>query len=202
MPVKKPGGLEVDFSGVESGGSRHVEDGEYLAQVVSVEQQEGESSGQPYLAWKWKIIEEGDAKNATVYDNTSLTPQALWRLRNLLESIGEEVPDGRMRLVLDKYVGRKCRIEVTNETYQGKQKPRVTAYLGAAKAKAKAKPETSDDDGDDDDKPQVKKGARVKFKDEDGNVYKGKVLSIEDEVVTIDVDGEEWQVELDQITVL
>lgn len=202
MPVKKPGGLEVDFSGVESSGSRHVEDGEYLAQVVSVEQQEGESSGQPYLAWKWKILEEGDAKNATVYDNTSLTPQALWRLRNLLESIGEEVPDGRMRLVLDKYVGRKCRIEVTNETYQGKQKARVTAYLGAAKAKAKAKPETSDDDGDDDDKPKVKKGARVKFKDEDGNVYKGKVLSIEDEVVTIDVDGEEWQVELDQITAL
>lgn len=208
MVTRKAHAVEVDFAGVESGGGRPVDDGEYLAQVSKIEEKEGESSGQPYLAWQWKIVEEGEAKGATVYDNTSLTPQSLWRLRSLLECIGIEVPDGKMRLVLDQLVGKRCRLEITNETYQGKEKPRVTGFLIAAASKVKAKvkvEEESDDSVDDegeDDAPKFKKGQKVRFKDEDGSTVRGKVVSVDDDVATVEVDGDEWQVEVDQLKAL
>lgn len=205
MVTRKAHAVEVDFAGVESGGGRPVDDGEYLAQVSKIEEKEGESSGQPYLAWQWKIVEEGEAKGATVYDNTSLTPQSLWRLRSLLECIGIEVPDGKMRLVLDQLVGKRCRLEITNETYQGKEKPRVTGFLIAAASKVKAKAKVADeDDGEDEDEVPLplKKGQKVRFKDDDGRTVKGKILSVEDDVATVDVAGDEWQVEVDQLKAL
>ena len=137
MPAKRPApgkkGLSIDFSGVESGGGRAVDDGEYVAEVTSVTEEESEG-GNPYLAWKWKITENGDAKGATIYDNTSLLPQALWRLKGLLEVLGFDVPDSAMTLDLKSLIGKKATLEITNEEYRGKNKPRVTGFNGASGA--------------------------------------------------------------------
>lgn len=215
MAVKqKPGagkkGVTVDFSGVESGGGRAVDDGEYLAEVTSVSEEES-SEGNPYLGWKWKIIEAGDAKGATIYDNTSLQPQALWRLKGLLEVLGFDIPDSAMTIDLKGLVGKKAKLEITNEEYRGKQKPRVTAFNGASeaaasKAKSKLKPgegdEPDDEDEDEDDSPKFKKGQKVSFKDEDGTRYKGVVVSVEGDTATVKVDDDEYEVETDQLKTL
>lgn len=124
-------GASVDFSGVEAGGMV-VPDGVYLAYPKEVEHTEAESSGNEMFAYKWKILGP-KCKGSVVFDNMVLVPQALWRLKTLLELQGLEVPDGSMDLDPADLMGEELAvgIEITNEDYKGKQKPRITGFLAA-----------------------------------------------------------------------
>lgn len=186
MVMRKRGGIAVDFSGVESGG-RAIPDDDYLLEVVSCEEKEGRESGAIYLAWKYKVA-EGPYKGATVYDNTSLSPQALWRLKRLLEAMGIQA-DGKMSLDINSFKGKRVLAQIANETYNGKEKPRVVEFLfGEASAgggsAASANP--------------FKKGSRVRFQYE-GEDMIGVVSSVEGGkvivAVTIDGGAEEWELD-------
>lgn len=190
---KKRSDVTVDFTGVESGGGRAIPDGEYLLEVVEVTEKESQE-GNTYLAWKWKV-QDGPYKGAAVYDNTSLKPAALWRLKTLLECLGMEV-GGKLGLNLAELKGKSLLVEVANETYQGKQKPRVTNFLrgvgNGGSAAATSGPATS-----------LKKGSKVKF-DYEGEEMTGKVSSLDGTsvVVAVEVDGadEEWELNLSEIS--
>jgi hypothetical protein len=185
---KKRSDVTVDFSGVESGG-RAVPDGEYLIECLSVEEKESQE-GNAYLAWKWKVA-DGAYKGATVYDNTSLKPTALWRLKSLLECLGEEV-DGKFGLNLGSYKGRTTLAVIANETYQGKQKPRITDFLRGIPQTSKSEAASG-----------PKKGSKVTFEYE-GAQMPGVVQGIEGGkvVVLVEVDGspEEWELEISEVT--
>lgn len=192
-PSRKRADATVDFTGVETGG-RSVPDGQYLLEVVSVEEKES-SEGSAYLAWKWKVA-EGSLKGATVYDNTSLKPNALWRLKGLLECLGYEV-DGKFALNFREYVGKQAVANIVNETYQGKQKPRIGDFLkDASPATSNAQQGTSS---------PFKKGQKVEF-DNDGTPSTGKVVSLEGDkiIVEVEVDGvpEEWEMTADELTIV
>lgn len=120
--------VKVDFEGVEAGG-RSCPDGVYEAEITSVTEEES-SAGNDMLVAKWKIL-SGKGKGATIWDNLSLTPQALWRLKGLLEALEVEVPDGAMDLDIEELVGKTCSIEITNEKYEGKDRPKITNYGSA-----------------------------------------------------------------------
>lgn len=130
MALKKKGSkkrrsISVDMEGVESGG-KIVPDGYYPAKIEEVK--EGESKAEnPMLNLKWRIT-GGKAKGALIYDHISLTPQALWKLKGLLECLEIEVPDGQLDLDLSELEDAECTIEVTNETFEGKKRPKVTNY--------------------------------------------------------------------------
>lgn len=115
---RKTNSVKVDFTGVESSGK--LEAGRQLLTVDGVpELKTSENSGNDYINWKLK------GEGGTVYHTTSLQPQALWNLRNLLEAMGQEVPDGALDLDLDDYDGMELGAEIDHETYQGKKKPVV-----------------------------------------------------------------------------
>lgn len=185
---KKRSDVTVDFTDVESGG-RSVPDDNYLLEVVSVEEKESQEGNQ-YLAWKWKVA-EGTYKGVTVYDNTSLKPTALWRLKGLLEAMGEEV-NGKFGLNLGSYKGNKVMCVVANETYQGKQKPRITDFLREAAPSAPAASSKG-----------PKKGAKVTFEYE-GEEMSGIVASASGDVVVVEVEvngsKEEWELAASDIT--
>lgn len=164
--TKKKAGVEVDMSGVESGGGRPCRDGRWKAYPTSCELVES-SAGNDMLKFRWKIT-SGPDKGATVWDNASLVPQALWRLKTLMETMDIEVPDGVMDLDPDDFVGEdhEIVIEVTNEKYQGKDQPRITGFGGeeteeeeddppakkpSKKPSSKKDDDDQDDQGDDDD---------------------------------------------------
>lgn len=189
---KKRSGVEVDFTGVESGG-RSVPEGNYQLEVVSCEEKES-SEGNPYLAWKYKVS-EGAYKGATIYDNTSLTAKALWRLKNLLEAMGVEVPSGKMGLDLKSYVGNKVWVKIVNEVYQGKEKPRVGEFLREAPHGVGAEAPSGG--------KSIKKGQTVKF-DYEGTEMSGVVVSLDSQNVVVKVameDGEdeEWELSLSEV---
>lgn len=182
--TRKRTDLSVDFTGVESGGSRAIPDGEYLLEVVSVEEKETKDGDSSYLAWKWKIV-DGEYKSATVYDNTSLKPTALWRLKTLLEVLGMEV-SGKMGLNFGELKGKRLLAKIANETYQGKEKPRLTEFLRGLSASGSAPAQSS------------LKGKSVSFEFE-GETFTGVVLSASGGklIVETEVEGvkEEWELE-------
>lgn len=148
----KSAGLKVDFTGVESSGN--VAEGRHLLTVDGApEIKTSENSGNEYINWKFK------APGGSIYHTTSLQPQALWNLRNVLESLGLEVPDGPLDLDLAEMDGLTCGGEVEHETYQGKKRPRLIDIFPEdeleeseeesepkpAKGKKKAEPEPEDE---------------------------------------------------------
>lgn len=210
MPKKTGGkkkGISVDFTGVESGG-KAVPDGVYEFEVMEVTEETSESNNQ-YLKWKSKVISEGPASGGIVYDNTSLQPQALWRLKGFLECLGVEVPDSSMELDLEEYVGMTFTATVANENYQGKDRPKIAQYGGevdegpksssSSKVSSKKPSTTSKSEVDEDDDIPFKKGQKVSFK-EGKKTYTGKVTEIENDSATVDVDGEEWEIEVGDLT--
>ena len=81
---------KVDFSGVDpeirSGGRgvRLPED-DYLFKIVKGEKRKSEKSQAYYFNWQLTVA-KGEFKGKSVYMNTSLKPDALWNLRNLIHA--------------------------------------------------------------------------------------------------------------------
>jgi len=225
---RKSNTLSIDFEGVESGGGRPIPDGIYTAAIKKVEEKEGQDSGEPYLSIPWTITGGGKKKThgAVAWDTLSLQPQALWRLRTLLESLGLEVPEGVMEIDPEDLVGLECEIEITNEDYQGKDRPRVTGYSIAGSDSEEEEEDEEDEEEDDEEETEedeeedeedeeeekpakrsrrkksgkLAEGSKVKFQDEDGDWVKGVIVSLEDDEATVqDSAGDDWDVELAEL---
>ncbi len=211
--------ITVDFKGVEAGKGRPVPDGDYLCEVDEVTLETSQESGQDYLRWVFKIV-DGKCKGSRIWDNTSLQTQALWKLRQLLEALGVDVPEGPLELETEEYIGLPATLTVQNEKYQGKDYPRVVAYAPADSLEEEEEEETEEDEEDEEEasiedeeekpiarsakrkkveKPEIKVGMKVKFED-DGEEMVGKVLKIEKDVALVKVKKEEWEINLDDLT--
>lgn len=143
---KKSGSVTVNMEGVESGG-RTIDDGWAKGRIKEAELTTSSNDNEMFNI-KWEAT-RGKVK-ATVFDHIVLTPNALWKLRNLLEACGVDVPEGDMTVSEEDLVDLECMIEITNEEYEGKERPRVTAYKAEGDAE-EDDDEEEDDDSDDDD---------------------------------------------------
>lgn len=241
--TRKTEKFTINFSGVESGG-RKCPDGDYEAEITSAEVQES-SSGNPMMVVKWKIA-SGKFKGVTIYDNVSLVPQALWKMKGLLEAIGVEPQeeDVEPEDYAKEMVEKTATVTVTNETYEGEQRPKITGYGEGEeseesdeeeeeeeeeeepKVRNKKKPakdededkeeeeEEEDEDEDEEEeeeskpakggvKKKIKEGSRVKFEDDDGNVVKGTVTSLDNGEATVeDKAGDEYVIDAKHLTAL
>lgn len=206
----KKKGISVDFTDVESSGG-HVPEGDYLLEVAEVEEKEGASSKEPYLAFIFEIS-EGEFKGRKIYHNCSLQPQALFNLRNVLEALGNEVPKGVMDLDPEELVGQTCGASLITETYEGKKKSRVAEFFSAdelesdAPATKKGASKKEEEEAPSSSKKKVAKkkptfseGDKVKFTDDDGEEQVGKITAIDDDKATVKVGRDEWEIDLDEL---
>ena len=123
-PLRRNRTIEIDMTGVGVGG-RLCPEGIHKVQVEDVTPEISASSEKPYLAWKFRTA-DGSYR---LYHNTSLQPQALFNLKQVLIALGVEVPNSVMKLNLDEVVGRKCYVEVEHEMYEGKKRARIIDFL-------------------------------------------------------------------------
>jgi len=157
MPT--PTKLTVDFSQVEDrregGRSAHVPEGDYLLKIAGVElkaKKDDESS--KYLSWRFTIAAPEKYKNAgSIYTVTSLKPENLWSLRNLLDDLGITVPKKAVALPLAEIAksGRICGATLEDDEYGGKVKSKVAATFKKEQYEATAEVETEETTSDDDD---------------------------------------------------
>ena len=246
--LKKGKSLSIDFTGVEAGG-RVVPDGEYTAKIVVAELTES-SKGNDMIKLELKVTGP-KAQGSKLYDNCSLLPQALFKLRTLLECAGMKVPDGAMDLDTDDLIGEEVGVSVINEIYEGKKRPKIEAYLtadmvsGDTEETGNAEGETEEtDEGKEDEteteetdepeeatgkagktrgsaaaadgatgggsakrkpaaggKSKLKVGDKVSFRDDDSKkTITGKIVAIDGDTADINAKGEEWQVDISELT--
>ncbi len=194
--------ISVDFTGVEAGGGRLLPEDTYQFEVEEVEEKEGEDSGQPYLAFTLKVT-EGDYEGTKAWDNFSLQPQALWKLRGFMEAAGLETTDGPMEIDPEEFVGLIVTGAVIHEDYKGRQKHRIDGYQADdAPAKAvdeKAAKTTTVKRKTNGDATEWKVRQEVSFQ-EGKKTLTGKITEINDDQVTVRVGKEEYEMTLDDLS--
>lgn len=117
--------VNVDLSGVEAS-RKAIPEGTYEVVVNSATQKDSRD-GNPMIAFEFEVA-EGAHKGAKLFENCSLQPQALFKLKSVLLALGIEIPNKAFDLNLRDLVGLTCEVEVGHETYEGKKRARILQY--------------------------------------------------------------------------
>ena len=110
--------------------------GFYEAKIARFERKTSASSGNEMITVELEIPE---CNGRIIYDNLVLTAKANWKLAAFARSIGipgkvDYQNDDQFRLL---FVGQYCRIRVSIENRDGKERPRVAQYLPIDPSKPK-----------------------------------------------------------------
>lgn len=156
------GTMNISFADVESGGFEPIPEGTYDAIIDKVEVRESKSSDHNYLNFEM-VIQDEDYEGRRMWMINSFSPKALFRMKDTLEALGQDVEDvefewdddvevttsGGPLLIQPDLDGLPCRVVVTTEVYEGKERNRVneirpasgsgSSTKKAGKAKGKAK---------------------------------------------------------------
>lgn len=145
-------GIKLNFDGVETG-YKAVPEGTYEVRVKEIEAGTSQANA-PKLDFKFEII-SGKNKGSLLFYTCSLQPQALFKLKVVLEALGYEIPEGNFNLDIDELIDLECSVEVAHETYEGKKRARIVEFI------------TSDEDSDDEDDSDDEEDSEEDEDDED-----------------------------------
>ena len=148
----------INFADIE-GGFENVPEGLYDVEVTRVELRESKSSENPYFNWYLKVLDE-EYEGKTLFMMTSLSPKALFRLKDVFEALDvleddmelewdddvEITPAAGPLLLHPDVIGAHARARVKNEVYEGKEQNRVDELLppeASTGSRKKAAPKAS-----------------------------------------------------------
>lgn len=117
--------VNVDLSEVEVS-RKAIPEGTYEV-VVNEAKTANSREGNPMIAFEFEVA-EGAHKGAKLYENCSLQPQALFKLKSVLLALGMDIPNKAFDLNLRDLVGLTCEVEVGHEVYEGKKRARILQY--------------------------------------------------------------------------
>ncbi len=118
--------LRIDFSQVPE--VEPLPTGIYPAVVTGIEVRDSKSGPDPYLNWTFDIAAP-EFLGRKVWLITGLGVKALWKLRETLAALGETDLEGPVNLDLEKYMGKRCQVIVSQEVYNGQTRNRVDSVL-------------------------------------------------------------------------
>jgi hypothetical protein len=132
MATKK---MQIDFGGVDKeirkggGGAKHIPEGDYLLKVVDADVRTSERTGGRYISWKFQVA-DGEHKGTTLYGTTSLKPEALWSLRNLIHAAtGKNVAGKAVNFDPSNIFGKLVGGEVVDNEYTRDGKTKITSQV-------------------------------------------------------------------------
>ncbi len=138
--------MKVNFAGVET--RKTLPEADYKLKVEEVTKEKSDSA-EGYLKWKFRTVSKTKKlDNAPLYYNTSLQPQALWNLRNLLEALGVETPDDEMDLDLTEMVGLTMIGSTAHDDYEGKRRSIIVDFYNEDDDDSAEVADDDDEDGD------------------------------------------------------
>lgn len=92
--------------------------GLYTAKLLEVEQKEGKTSKKPYWNWTFEVTEEGPAKGRRLWVMTSLSENALFKLKEVFLAFGYTTDSDT-----DEMIGDEVKLQVSEIVIeQGKRK--------------------------------------------------------------------------------
>jgi hypothetical protein len=122
--------MTLDFSQVKDGNSfspKHKEEGEYLGTIISFEDTKSKAGN---AMWVFGVQLKSD-RRAVYPVYCVLTPESLWKLRDLLVSAGFKVPKKRLTFDGSRAVGKDIGIFLEDDEYEGKKKSVITSFFPA-----------------------------------------------------------------------
>lgn len=137
--------VNVDLSGVETS-RKTIPEGTYTL-VVDSATQKSSQGGNPMIAFEFSVA-EGKYQGSKLYENCSLQPQALFKLKSVLIALGLEIPNKAFDLDLKDLIGLTCEAEVGHEVYEGKKKARILEYIDPSDSDSNE--DESEDEADED----------------------------------------------------
>jgi len=153
--------VKIDFSGVDkeirSGGrAAHVPEGDYLLKAVNAELRKSDRTGGRYFSWRFQIVEPKKFKGKTLYDRTSLKPDALWNLRNLIHAAtGKNIAGKVLNFDPEVIYGKTLMATVEDDEYNNQLRSQIVDYQPADKFEENGTEEADEDEeGEDDDEEE------------------------------------------------
>lgn len=144
--------VNLDLSGVEVS-RRAIPEGTY-AVVVNKAELTKSREGNNMIKMEFEVT-EGPHKGFKLFENCSLQPQALFKLKSVMLALGMNIPEGSFDLDTNDLVGLNCEVEVGHETYEGKKRARILEYINAEEADEEEEEEEEDSDDSDEEEDDV-----------------------------------------------
>lgn len=149
--------ITVDMTGVEI--FSKVSEGIHTAKVKEINTTTTQA-GDDALQVIFEII-KGKDKGGRVFENFTLIDKALWKFKAFLKAIGVN-HEGKIKINLDKLIGKTCDIEVFWNEYNGQTYNKISDYFPIGKTAYDEEEDDDFDDDEEDEEEEVKPAKRSK----------------------------------------
>lgn len=141
--------ITVDMTGVET--FSRVSEGIHTAKVKEINTTSTQA-GDDALQVIFEVI-KGEDKGGRVFETFTLIDKALWKFKAFLKAIGVK-HEGKIKIDLDKLIGKTCDIEVFWNEYNGQTYAKISDYFPIGK--------TAYDEEEDEEEEQEEEQEEVK----------------------------------------
>lgn len=109
-----------------------IPDADYPGTLIGLEKSVS-SNGNPQWVLEWKLDGPKEYKGRTFKDWLTLTPAALWKVRECIEALG--IPrDGKgLKFKKKDAMGRRATLAIEAEEYDGKTRSKIAKYKPISK---------------------------------------------------------------------
>lgn len=142
--------ITVDMTGVET--FSKVSEGIHTAKVKEINTTTTQA-GDDALQVIFEVI-KGEDKGGRVFETFTLIDKALWKFKAFLKAIGVK-HEGKIKIDLDKLIGKTCDIEVFWNEYNGQTYTKISDYFPIGKT-------AYDDEEEDEEEEQEEEQEEVK----------------------------------------
>lgn len=151
--------ITVDMTGVET--FSKVSEGIHTAKVKEINTTTTQA-GDDALQVIFEVI-KGEDKGGRVFETFTLIDKALWKFKAFLKAIGVK-HEGKIKIDLDKLIGKTCDIEVFWNEYNGQTYSKISDYfpIGKTAYDDEEEDDNFDDDEEDEEEEEVKPAKRSK----------------------------------------
>jgi hypothetical protein len=109
--------LPTNLQEVEKKSFEPIPPGTYELEIKAVEEKQGTKA--PYLNVTLEVINDEDYAGRKIFEMVSLSPDALWKLKELADAIGQDISES---FDTEDLLGEMCTGVVTIERGQAKDK--------------------------------------------------------------------------------
>lgn len=177
---------KLDFTGVDSeikrggGGGKHIPEGDYVVKIIEGEYHKNEDKNSVGYKWIFQVA-TGEHKGTKLRGYTSLKPDALWSLRNLIfAATGKNVAGKSVNFDPDSIRGKLVGAEVVDNEYTSgtgeNKKTKITSQVNTCFPKEEVT--SSDDDEDEDDEEEETTEEVEEDEDDDDDLEEVEVEDI------------------------
>jgi hypothetical protein len=156
----------VDFTGVEKEigkkAGKRIPEGDYVLKIGKVERKKNKAGDAYYFSWRLQVVTDarGKTKHAGTpfYYTTSLKPEALFNLRNMIFACtnGKKNVAGKaVNFDPSEYFGTKIGATIEDDEYDGKIRSQVSDVMPLKDLEVEEDEDADDDDQEEDDLEDV-----------------------------------------------